>query len=254
MRTKAASRMQLVLAVAVALILAAVAVPAAAQEPPGVTLEASRSTIEFGDRVRLHGAVSRPAEGETVSILDTTGRERATAVTDAEGVYSVALSPLQTTTFQARWLAALSEPTTVKVRPKVRVSLRELRLFGRARVTGLVRPVQEAGRVTITLDRNGSRVWERRTELTRRSRFHTGFAAARPGALPRSSFCGSSVKPGWGRRSTSTTDERPSLPVLEKRVARTLVEWTTLPISADSRRFTSTALLRARRPPRIRSC
>lgn len=221
MSRSARFRMLFVLTVAVGLIVATVTVPAGAQEAPGVTLTASRPTIEFGDRVRMHGAISPPSEGETVSILDSTGRERATAVTDAEGSYSVTLGPLETTTFQARWLAALSEPTTVEVRPKVRASLREVRLFGRARVAGVVRPLQEQGRVTLTLFRNGARVWERRTELSRRSTFRTGFEVSRPGRYR----VAASFTDAYGVRGRDrSTAKSPPLPSLGPGASNTYVK------------------------------
>ncbi len=157
-------------------------VRATAQEPPGVTLEAGRRTIELGERVRLSGRISPPAEGETISLVDATGRERATTRTGADGSFSVRLGPRETTTFYARWLAAVSEPETVRVRPKVSVALRRVRLFGRARVKGIVRPAQNGGRVGLTLFRQGARIWKRRVELSRDNRFKTAFRVLKPGA------------------------------------------------------------------------
>jgi hypothetical protein len=155
--------------------------PATAQEAPGVTLTAERRTIDFGDRVQLRGTISPPSENETVSIMDSTGRERATVLTDVDGSFRVRLGPLETTTFQARWLAALSEPVTVKVRPKVKVSLPNPRLFDRTNISGVVRPLQEQGRVRVAFFRNGSRLWERRVDLDGRSRFRIRSRIGQPG-------------------------------------------------------------------------
>ncbi len=168
--------------VVVASVLVAPRPEARAQEAPGVTLRASRSSIEFSERVRLRGEISPAAEGETVSIVDTTGHERGMAVTRADGSYTLRLRPSETATFQARWLATLSEPVTVKVRPKVSVSLTDVRLFGPARISGDVRPAQDRGRVTLRLFRWGSRVWERRVDLRDGRRFRTGFGVSKPGA------------------------------------------------------------------------
>jgi hypothetical protein len=198
-------------ALGVVLALASSTLPAAAQETPGVTLVATRRAIDFGDKVRLSGAISPAAEGETVSIIDSMGRERATTVTEADGTFAVTLGPLETTTFQARWLAALSEPEAVKVRPKVRVSLRKVRLFGRGRISGSVRPLREAGRVTVSAYRNGRRIWERRTELNRGSRFRISLRVARPGAYRvKAAFTDEHGASGNDRTSTKS----PPLPSL----------------------------------------
>jgi hypothetical protein len=101
MRGVAGGRPGAALTIALAGVLLAVThghVPAKAQDAPGVTLQADRSPIEFGQRVRLSGTVSPAAQGETVSIVDETGRERATTTTDAEGFFTVRLGPLETTT------------------------------------------------------------------------------------------------------------------------------------------------------------
>lgn len=211
MSTRGTHRTRLLLSLVAVLSLLGSFVPAAAQEAPGVTLEASRAAIEFGDKVRLHGQISPAAEGETVSILDSGGRERATTTTGADGSYSVVLGPLETTTFQARWLAALSQPETVKVRPKVTVSLREVRLFGRARISGLIRPLQHGGRVTVTVSRNGSRTMQRRVELNGRSRFTLTYAISKPGRYRTTA----TFTDGHGVKGTDRTGiKSPPLPYL----------------------------------------
>jgi lipoprotein-anchoring transpeptidase ErfK/SrfK len=171
-----------IIAVIGALVASVNVAPGLAQESPGVTLEASRPAIDFGERVRLRGVISPAAEGETVSIVDAGGRERATTTTDSDGSFSVRLGPRETNTYHARWVAALSEPVTVKVRPKVSVALRDVRLFDRARVSGVVRPLQDGRRVSISMFRSGHRMWTRQVRLTRRSSFKTGFKVAKPGS------------------------------------------------------------------------
>src|SRR5688500_20136920 len=94
------------LSLAVLLLVSASIVPALAQEAPGVTIRASERAIEFGSNLRLSGEISPPSEGETVSIIDELGRERASTTTGADGSYSVRVSPRATTSFQARGLAA----------------------------------------------------------------------------------------------------------------------------------------------------
>ncbi|MDQ3952213.1 MAG: L,D-transpeptidase [Actinomycetota bacterium] len=169
-----------------ALLVAALVLPAApaayAQEAPaGVTLKAGRRVMDFGQSVILRGRIDPPSEDETISLVDADGRERATATTDAEGRYRVRVAPRRTTQYVARWLALVSEPVTVKVRPKVTVSLRAVRLFGTAQVRGTVRPVQEEGRVAVTLRRDGEAAWTRRVELRDGRRFSTSFEVGKVG-------------------------------------------------------------------------
>ncbi|MDQ3958692.1 MAG: L,D-transpeptidase, partial [Actinomycetota bacterium] len=195
----------------VALLVALVPAPATAQEAPGVTLHAGRRSIEYGKSVLLRGKISPASEGETISIFDEQGRERANATTDDEGKYRVRVSPRYTTRFQARWVAVLSEPVTVEVRPQVGVRLRAVRLFGKARVTGTVRPAQDAGRVTVELSRSGSKQWSRKVRLRDGRRFGTTFTVRRPGGhVARASFTDATGARGRDRsRSVS-----PPLPYL----------------------------------------
>ncbi|MFN2588751.1 MAG: L,D-transpeptidase family protein [Actinomycetota bacterium] len=167
--------------VATAVVAGMWAGPTRAQDAPAVTLKAGRQSIELGQSVLLSGRVDPPSEGETISIVDERGRERATATTDAEGKYRVRVSPRRTTQFQARWVALLSEPVGVKVRPRVTIALRAVRLFGRARISGTIAPRQEAGRVTVGLRRAGKRLWQRKLPLRDGRRFGTYFEVGTPG-------------------------------------------------------------------------
>ena len=167
------------------LLVAAIVLPAApaarAQDAPGVTLRAGRKAMEFGESVILRGRIEPASEGESVTIVDDTGHEWATVTTDAEGRFDAKVEPRRTRQFQARWVALLSTPVTVKVRPRVNVALRAVRLFGRARIKGTVAPVQEAGRVAVTLRRDGDPAWTRRVELRKGRFFSTTFEVGRVG-------------------------------------------------------------------------
>ncbi len=165
-----------------ALVAGLPAVRVVAQETAGVTLEASRRAIDFGRSVRLSGKISPPSSGETIVIFDGAGKERATTTTDETGSYRVTLSPRRTTRFQARWLAMVSQPVEVKVRPKVAVDVGGVRLFGKARVTGVVRPLQSDGRsVSVRLFRGDRRLWQREVPLRDGRRFATRFHVRKPG-------------------------------------------------------------------------
>ena len=161
-------------------LLASAAPPAAAQEAPGVTLRAAQGVIDFGQKVLLKGRIEPAAEGETVWITDDNGRERATVTTDEEGRFQVRLAPRYTTTYQARWLALISAPEQVKVRPKVKARISKVRLFGRGKVAGVVRPAQDSGRVQLTLYKKGNRVWQRSVPLREDNSFRTRFAVRKP--------------------------------------------------------------------------
>lgn len=178
MRTHVRIALPLVLVAALVLPGAPAAV---AQDAPGVTLSAGRHVMEFGQSVILRGQIDPASEGETVSIVDETGREWAAPATDEQGRFHAKVAPRHTRQFQAIWLAVPSEPVTVKVRPRVRVSLRAVRLFGNARIVGTVAPVQESGRVAVTLRRNGQAVWTRRVELRKGHKFSTSFEVGKVG-------------------------------------------------------------------------
>lgn len=189
-----------------ALVLGGIAPVAHGQDAPGVTLRAARRAIDFGDGVLLRGRVDPPAEGETVSIVDASGRERATATTDADGRYRAKVAPRRTTQFQARWVALVSEPVEVEVRPRVDVTLRAVRLFGKARVAGRVKPAQDGGRVAVTLRRDGEELWTRKVALRSGSRFGTSFAIAKPGRFSAAAvFTDAAGARGRGRSATKAT-------------------------------------------------
>jgi hypothetical protein len=192
--------------VASALVVGGTAPAVRGQETPGVTLRAGRGAIAFGESVLLRGRIDPPSEGETVSILDASGRERATATTDPEGRYRVKVAPRRTTRFQARWVALLSEPVEVEVRPRVSVTLKAVRLFGKARIVGTVKPVQDGGRVAVTLRRGGEELWTRKVALRRGSRFGTGFVVGKAGRFSaRAAFTDGTGARGAGRSAARTT-------------------------------------------------
>lgn len=173
-------RIALPLAVAAALVLPA-APAAQAQDAPGVTLRAGRKIMEVGQSVILRGRVDPAAEGEPVSIVDDTGHEWATVTTDEEGRFKAKVAPRRTREFQAVWVAVPSQPVTVKVRPRVKVSLRAVRLFGKARIVGAVVPAQDNGRAVVTLRRDGREAWTRRVELRKGRFFSTSFEVGKVG-------------------------------------------------------------------------
>lgn len=194
------------------LLVGARATEAQGQDAPGVTLEASRRAIEFGQTVLLRGKVSPPSQGATVSIVDDDGRERATATTNGRGEYEVRVKPRRTTRFRARWIALLSKPEKVEVRPRVTVSLERVRLFGRARIAGTVKPAQDQGRVAVALFRGGSRLWRVKLPLRNGRRFSTTFRVHK---ATRYRATASFADPTGARGTDRSAAVSPPLPYLE---------------------------------------
>lgn len=174
--------LQVSLAVAVAAPLLAIpAAPAAAQVSPRVTLKARQERIVYGNEARLYGAISPSAPGQRVDIVDARGRVRARTRTDEEGRYRVRITPRRNVTLRARWLAAVSRPLNLGVRPRLGLSLRRVRLFGRGVVRGRLRPAHEGGRIRVRIFRNGELFAKRRPRLHEQGRFRTRFRVRRPG-------------------------------------------------------------------------
>ena len=157
------------------------AVPAAAQDAPGVTLKASRTLLVFGQKVRLSGAIDPAAEGETVNIVDEEARVLASATTDAGGRYSTTLAPRRTVTLRAQWTAAFSDEVPVRVAPLVRAGLDHVRVFGKGRLHGSVLPAHGDGSVTYSVKRNGREVGHGTVPLKNGRWYSTRVAVKRPG-------------------------------------------------------------------------
>jgi hypothetical protein len=157
------------------------AIPARAQTSPGVTLKASRTTITYGKAVVLSGKITPAHPGEQVQILNEAGEVVGDALTDEEGRYSLEYSPTAITTLRAQWLAALSDPVKIKVKPRLRIKLRGVRLFSKSRISGTLAPEHEDGRVTVRLFRNGRPLQTRKVSLRNGRRFSLAMHIGRPG-------------------------------------------------------------------------
>ena len=185
-----------------------VAVPSAgAQEPaPEVTLRAKPTTFEHPGTTTLRGRISPPSKEQVVQIIDGEGHIRAEALTDAEGRYQTKLSPRANATLTAQWLSAISEPVRVRVRAAVETHLRNVRLFGRARAYGRVRPSHRGGRVAVVLLRAGNVVARHRVRLRDGQWFSTRFRIRKPGTYrARARFDDADHAPGLDHSSFRTT-------------------------------------------------
>ena len=95
--------------------------------PPSVTLAASAAIVKFGGQVTLTGAVSNKKAGETVTLVaepygQTTKQVIATLQTAANGVFSFAVTPQISTTYQAQWKSAETS-VTVQVAPMIKLPM-----------------------------------------------------------------------------------------------------------------------------------
>jgi plastocyanin len=102
----------------------------------GVTLTTTRSTVLFGDSIRLSGTISSRQAGETVTItVDPAGEpaRRIEVDTAAGGTWSLRAQPRIRTQYTARWRSSTSDVRTVLVRPRV-----SLKKVGRTAFTVIV--------------------------------------------------------------------------------------------------------------------
>ena len=199
------------MATAVAMVLGGHGVAAAA-DPVGVTLAADPLTVRAGNATHLTGAIDPPAEGETVEIVDSATDEVLTdAVTAADGSFAVDLVPPRTISLLARWAALPSDPVTVEVDPRVRVSFSNVYLFAKALAKGRVEPALPGAEVKVVLKRGSSTVASRMVGVDGDGRFATRFRIRRPG---RHRAVARYQHPDLLAESDATRWKRPPLPSL----------------------------------------
>jgi hypothetical protein len=154
---------------------------ASAQQPSSVTLRASTTRFDYGRATTLSGRISPAQAHQQVQIVDERGRIRASTRTDAQGRYSVQISPRANTKVRARWLAALSHAVYLNVRPLVNVHLGRVRLFAQTRISGSLKPAHRGDSVKVSIFRNGNRVGRRHPDLKKGRWFSTRFRIKKPG-------------------------------------------------------------------------
>ena len=91
---------------------------------PAVSLTASQSQVVYGTSVMLTGQINSKAQGQAVQIVHTPFGQPspillATVFTGQDGVFSFQVKPTILTTYQARWVNAVSTATQVQVAPRL---------------------------------------------------------------------------------------------------------------------------------------
>jgi len=127
--------------------------------PPEVTLGASSPLVTFGGSTTISGKVSSGDANEAVILTArpegaATVQQVATLTTGAGGTFSRVVDPSIETEYTALWKGAKSQPVTVQIRPKVRLTrIGTVRLL--ARVTS---DISYAGHY-VFLERRTSAGW-----------------------------------------------------------------------------------------------
>lgn len=179
---------------------------AAAQETPAVTLEASATTVVYGEPVTFSGAVSPAAGGETVELRDDGDAVVETLATRPDGTFSTKLVLSRTTRMRAVWGDAVSEPVAVRVRAVVTVRMTTVRLFDTVRVSGTVAPAVVGGTVDVTLLRAGRRVQSKHARIGAAGGFTTSFRVMHPGTYrARAAFADADHLRGSATTAADTT-------------------------------------------------
>ena len=120
--------MRRILLFAAALTAFALVGIAAAAPPAAVSISAARPAVVYGGSVKLSGTVSNHQAGEQVIVLGreygaTTFTQVDVATTTAKGAWSYMASPAIQTSYEASWNTVTSRGVTVKVRPRIRLTL-----------------------------------------------------------------------------------------------------------------------------------
>lgn len=196
-----------VVALGAAVLLASVlSNAAAAQETPTVTLEASETTVDYGEPVTLSGAISPAAGGETVELRDDADAVLDTVTTDPDGRFSTKLVLDGTTRIRAVWGDAVSDPVIVKVRAIVTARMSTVRLFDVVRVRGTVDPAVVGETVDVTLLRSGRRDQAKQARIGSAGGFSVGFRILHPGTYrARASFADADHLRGVATTGSDTT-------------------------------------------------
>jgi N-acetylmuramoyl-L-alanine amidase len=199
--------MMTVVAVLATLVPAAVA----GEAVDSVTLTAGKTRMKYGRWVRIQGRATPVVEDELVEIVDRDDGPIAQTRTDEDGRYSLLLQPKENLNIRARTATANSEFVRIRVAFDVNIRLRNVNLFGRAKVAGSIRPAQPGKRAVVRLFRNGKIALRKTVRLRDGRSFKTRFDIRQPGAFRAKIKFGS---PDLETGSDATSRRRTRLPAL----------------------------------------
>ncbi|MGH2790908.1 MAG: L,D-transpeptidase family protein [Actinomycetota bacterium] len=165
----------------IAAVFASVAPVATAGPINEVTLKAGKSRMKVGEWVKLSGRVQPAIEGQPVTIVDRDAGPIADTTTDADGRYQVRYRPARTLRVHAESLGARSPAITIRVAFRVKVGMRKVALFNKAKVTGVLEPAEPGESILVRLVRFGKVVAKKRVKLFKGHSFKTRFHIGKPG-------------------------------------------------------------------------
>ncbi|MGH2774557.1 MAG: L,D-transpeptidase family protein [Actinomycetota bacterium] len=204
-------RLILTMATAVAVLATLVPVAAAGPGAGSVTIKAARTRIKFGQWVRIEGRARPAVDNELVTIIDREEGPIAQTRTNEDGRYGLWLQPRENLKIRARTLTAKSTFVPIKVAAIVKVGLRKVNLFGRARTSGSVKPAQPGKKAVVRLYRNDKLAQKKKVRLQNGRRFRAGFDIRKPGSFKaKVSFGTKDLNPG----SDASGKRRTRLPAL----------------------------------------
>lgn len=182
--------------------------PAIAMAAPGtVTLDASPTTVHFGQEIVVSGGISPVAAGETVVVKNTHGDTLGSGTTDGSGAYSFGIQPERNMTIHAEWGPDSSPPVDVFVRYVLEVRLENVRLFGKALVSGTVSPPAAGSAVDLELRMSGAPIRTAKATMDSAGAFKARFPIEDPGRYSVvASFDDAQHEPGSVESARQTTD------------------------------------------------
>jgi peptidoglycan hydrolase-like protein with peptidoglycan-binding domain len=176
------ARLRRIAITACLLVVTLLSIPAHARGTAAVTLSASAPSVTFGETVTLTVAISPPAAGEPVSILDAAGEALASGTTGADGTFTATVKPDANLVAHASWGGVDSSSVSVGLRPAMKLGRGPIRLFDTLTVRGAFKPVRAGAPVTVELQHRGSVVATTHPKLTGKGRFSTTFRIVEAGS------------------------------------------------------------------------
>ena len=184
----------------------ALSLPALARDLAGLSLSASSTSVTFGGSVTLTAAVTPPAAGSQVSILDASGSIVASGVTTANGTFTAQVQPNANVLVHASSAGVESASVAVGVRPIVTLTDSPVRLFDVVTVRGTFRPIRQGSAVTVDLQHRGDVVATKRPTMDAHGRFRTTFRVPQAGSFrARATLDAPDLLPGRAATAPSVT-------------------------------------------------